>query len=271
MSYIQSLSEAQKNNAKILTERMIANGITNQYTQAAILSVISKESELIPKSENLNYSEASIAKVFKNVPEKIIPQLARNPEALGNYVYGPSYNPSLGNSVNEGYKYRGRGYNQITGKANYKSIGSQLGVDLVSNPDLLNDPTVAANAAILFFKNGIKALASKGKLSAYNATNINDFKSVQDSVGAIYHINAGVGKSNEQLQADTTGGKAKAESRVGGIFDYIQSIAKSAASTAGQVASETVNKAKNNPIPTILITAGLAILSYYFFFQQTKK
>ena len=61
-------------------------------------------------------------------------------------VYGKDtkIGQSMGNTEEgDGYKYRGRGYIQITGKNNYKKIGNELNLDLVNKPDLLNDPVVA--------------------------------------------------------------------------------------------------------------------------------
>lgn len=255
MSYVNTLTSTQKQNANVLVERMKVRGITNPYTHAAILAVVSKESSFIPQSENLNYTAKRIMQVWPKIPANIATQLQNNPEALGNYVYGPAQNKTLGNGLNEGYKYRGRGYNQITGKANYKKIGDQIGVDLVSNPDALNEPKNAADAAIIFFQNGIKSMAQMGKLSQYNATNINDFKNETDSLNAIYHVNAGIGSTQAKLDADVTGGRKAATSRVGDLYTYLGNKV----SETTQAATEVVKK---NPRMTIVVTAGLIIAVY---------
>lgn len=225
-SYLDTLSQQAKDNAAILIKRMNDKGITNKYTQAGILAVISKESGFIPKSENLNYTAAQLQKVF-NLPAATATSLAGKPKEIGDLVYGPTHNKPLGNGPTDGYKYRGRGYNQLTGLANYKKYGALVGVNLVDNPDLLNSPTVAADVAIEFFKNGIKSLESLGKLSGYNATNINDFKNEKDSLGAIYHVNAGTGSTKAKIDADVTGGKAKAESRIDDILAFVQGAVQS--------------------------------------------
>ncbi len=263
MSYIDSLSAAQKQNANILVERMKAKGITNPYTHAAILAVISKESAFIPKSENLNYSAQRIMQVWPSIPASVANQLQNNPEALGNYVYGPGFNKSLGNGQGEGYKYRGRGYNQITGRTNYQRIGDQIGVNLIANPDALNDPKNAADAAILFFQNGINSMAKLGKLAQYNATNINDFKNEMDSVNAIYHVNAGIGSSQAKLAADTTGGRKAASGRVGDLYKYLGETI----SNTTQAASEVVKK---NPKMTIVVTS-IVILATYLIYNALKQ
>jgi putative chitinase len=87
---------------------------------------------------------------------------ARNPEKIANKVYGGR----MGNgpeSSGEGYKYRGRGPIQLTGKDNYAALSASLG-----RPDILNNPDVVAGelafeSALWFFKkNGLLEIANKG-------------------------------------------------------------------------------------------------------------
>ena len=72
----------------------------------------------------------------------------KNPEALGNYAYK---NTDGNSEPGDGFKYRGRGWIQHTGKAQYAALSKYLGVDLLSNPDLLNDPILATKALLWFF------------------------------------------------------------------------------------------------------------------------
>jgi len=75
--------------------------------------------------------------------------VAQGPSAVGDVIYGGR----MGNTEpGDGYKYRGRGYIQITGKDMYKAIGDKIGVDLVKNPDLANDPDIAAKIVPAFFQ-----------------------------------------------------------------------------------------------------------------------
>lgn len=52
--------------------------------------------------------------------------------------------------------YKGRGYIQLTGKANYKYFGDKLKVDLINNPELANDPKIASKIVALFYKENLK-------------------------------------------------------------------------------------------------------------------
>jgi predicted chitinase len=86
----------------------------------------------------------------------------------GNYAYfernyGPqsSVGRQLGNDQpGDGYRYRGRGFVQLTGKSNYRKYGNAIGVDLVDNPDLALDPrTAAAVMAEYFLEHDIATVA----------------------------------------------------------------------------------------------------------------
>lgn len=70
------------------------------------------------------------------------------------YASGEAYEGrlDLGNiQPGDGPRYRGRGFIQLTGRANYTTYGSRLGIDLVNNPDLALDKTVAAKILALYF------------------------------------------------------------------------------------------------------------------------
>jgi putative chitinase len=70
-------------------------------------------------------------------------------------MYGYKSGIRLGNTEpGDGYKYRGRGFNGLTGRANYKKYGSLVGENLEGNPDSLDDPRVAAKVAIAFMLKG---------------------------------------------------------------------------------------------------------------------
>lgn len=112
--------------------------------------------------ENLNYSADGLKKIFpKYFPGNIAESYARNPEKIASKVYGGR----MGNGseeTKEGYKFRGRGYIQLTGKDNYSAFAKSIGEDTVANPDLVASKYALASAGWFFSKNGLNAIADKG-------------------------------------------------------------------------------------------------------------
>lgn len=104
-------------------------------------------------SENLNYSAEGLKKTFpKYFPETLSESYARKPEKIASRVYGSR----MGNgdeSTKDGYKFRGRGYIQLTGKDNYAAFGKIIKEDVVSNPDVVSTKYPLLSAAWFFNKN----------------------------------------------------------------------------------------------------------------------
>jgi putative chitinase len=112
--------------------------------------------------ENLNYSADGLKKIFpKYFPGNLSESYARNPEKIASKVYGGRMGNGL-ESTKEGYKFRGRGALQTTGKENYKKLGDFLGVDLISNPDLVATKYPLASAAFFFESNKLWSICDKG-------------------------------------------------------------------------------------------------------------
>ena len=113
-------------------------------------------------TENVNYSADGLKKIFgKYFPGNLEESYARQPEKLASRVYGNR----MGNgdeASKEGYKFRGRGYIQLTGKQNYTAFAKSIGEDTVANPDLVATKYPLASAAWFFSKNGLNAIADKG-------------------------------------------------------------------------------------------------------------
>ncbi len=119
--------------------------------------------------ENLNYSAESLVKVFK----KYFPTLevarayARKPEQIANKVYAGKRLGNGDEASGDGYKFRGRGFIQITGRANYQALSNDLKVDFVNNPDWLTQPQYLLEAAGWFWKkNRLNDLADKDDVRA---------------------------------------------------------------------------------------------------------
>jgi putative chitinase len=254
MSYVSSLTAQQKNNLVYLVDEAVDSGIVNPYSIAAFIAIISKESNLIPVEENGNYSAERICQIWSRLCQQRF-QLAHNPQKLFDAAYGGRY----GNSYKEGYKYRGRGYNQLTFKDNYKFYGNKIGLDLVADPNLVLNPAVASQVAAEFAKQGFKQLKSNGKLSSYgNAKDINDFNNLNDAVEAFYHANAGTGKSVAYIKGrkDNTGGMTKALSRVESIYEFTEDWLK-----------KNPVKRSNGKLLPLAAVGGLA----FFLYKLTKK
>jgi putative chitinase len=96
-------------------------------------------------SENLNYSDQGLLNTFsKYFPtEALAREYARQPERIANRVYANRMENG-DEASGDGWRYRGRGYIQLTGRENYRKIGDRIGVDLENNPDIVSeDPTIA--------------------------------------------------------------------------------------------------------------------------------
>jgi len=119
--------------------------------------------------ENLNYKAATLAACWPNrfaelgpdkkpkrgdkgalIPTKVALAIERKPEQIANMVYSSRMGNGPAES-GEGWKYRGRGLKQLTGKDNYTRCGQALGLDLVGIPDLLLEPEGAALSAAWFW------------------------------------------------------------------------------------------------------------------------
>lgn len=126
-------------------------GITSRNAVLLTLAQLGHESELNPLTENLNYSASRLCAVWPNRFPTLASAApyANNPEALGNKVYGGR----MGNSQpGDGYRYRGRGYIQSTGRSEYVLAARDTGLDCVNNPDLLLQPKPCATVAAAYLR-----------------------------------------------------------------------------------------------------------------------
>lgn len=100
--------------------------------------------------ENLNYSANGLRNTFgKYFPGNLAESYARQPQRIGARVYGGR----MGNGIEptgEGFKFRGRGFIQLTGRDNYTAFGNAINEDLISNPDLVSTKYPLLSAAWFF-------------------------------------------------------------------------------------------------------------------------
>ncbi len=137
-------------------------GVITPLQKAHFMAQIEHESGLKPISENLNYSAGGLLATFKKYfnKEQAL-SYSRQQQRIANRVYANRM--GNGNEASgDGYKYRGRGFIQLTGKSNYQALSIATGIDFVSNPDLLLQEANAMVSALWFWKtNGLNELANK--------------------------------------------------------------------------------------------------------------
>lgn len=219
-SFVDKLTPEQKKRASLIASELKKLGITNPYLISGILAVVSKESSFTRLNEvpYTNTSNGRIKAIFgsrvANYSDAQLTALKKDENKFFEAVYGGAFGAkNLGNNkAGDGAKYKGRGYNQITGKSNYEKVGKSIGVDLVANPQLLETPEIAAKGIAAFFKLNVDLLVKSGKFSSrYLIENPEKVTSASQGVNIAYDINAG---NSKQRLSDTTGGYATATARV---------------------------------------------------------
>nr|DAL95375.1 MAG TPA: Chitinase A [Caudoviricetes sp.] len=161
---IYPLSKNIERYAEALDKAMQECGIDTAARARAFLAQVGHESAQLNRiEENLNYSAQALRKVF--------PKYFRTPQEASSYAHHPErianrvYAGRMGNGSEEsgdGWKYRGRGLIQITGRDNYVAMSSLMGKDLTVWPDALLMPLDACRSAALWWKaKGLNALADR--------------------------------------------------------------------------------------------------------------
>jgi len=132
---------------------MTSNSIDTSLRKAHFLAQVSEESQWFKyNKENLNYSDKALRSVFgKYFPtQELATSYARQPEKIANRVYANR----MGNgdeSSGDGWKYRGRGLIELTGKQNYQKYGLARNIDVLSTPEKLSEPYYAIDSAVWFW------------------------------------------------------------------------------------------------------------------------
>lgn len=156
------------------------------YRQAAFLAQCAHESATFKAvKENLNYSATALRKVFgKYFPtDELVAEYARQPEKIANRVYANR----MGNgdeASGDGWKYRGRGLIQLTGKNNYTACGNALFINLIDGPEWLETPQGAVQSALWF----------------WNENNLNTYADAEDIRGMTKRINGGYHGLDDRIQ-----------------------------------------------------------------------
>lgn len=174
---IGSFDDTQKNNISLLIDAMKEKGITDPLAQIGMLSVVKKESNFKPKGEvsYANTDNSRIRKIFGSRVSKFsdseLSKLKSNAKDFFNLVYAKIAGNQGGD---DGWNFRGRGFNQLTGRGNYRKYGQLSGEGLESNPESLNRNDVAAKVAVIFLLDGqspssIPKFSNKEEAASYFA------------------------------------------------------------------------------------------------------
>ena len=132
-------------------------GLTSPVAVASLLGIAGGECRWKLVEEGFNYSADRLLQVFPSVfkgDKALAQQYAGNPNnSLPEFLYGytTANGKGLGNTQpGDGGNFIGRGYIQLTGRANYKRYGEMVGQDLLNNPKLLSDPAIAAEVSVKY-------------------------------------------------------------------------------------------------------------------------
>jgi putative chitinase len=151
-----------------LEKAMAEFKITGKNPSAMFIAqVLHESSRLTAVRENLNYSELGLITTFKKYFDRnIAKRYARQPEKIANRVYANRMGNGNENS-GDGWKYRGRGLIQLTGKDNYTDCGRALGKDLIKDPGYLETTEGAARSAAWFWHSrGLNKSANAGDIKS---------------------------------------------------------------------------------------------------------
>ena len=192
-----NFNSEQLKNINYLIDEMNKIGLKDPLAQIGVLSVINKESNFIPVNEN-SYATTSndrLRKLFgkrlSKYSDEELSQLKKNDREFFNVIYAKTVGNQGGD---DGYKYRGRGFNQLTGIKNYEKYGQLIGMGnkLVEDPELVNDTEIAAKIAIAFLI-GNKSPSSFPK-----------FESKVEAASYFADINAGGSSSHRSKAIEKT-------------------------------------------------------------------
>jgi len=152
-----SLAQSQVDGINALLDACGALSVTDDRHVSYVLAtpMIETGARMQPITENLNYSAQGLLKTFPRYFSAADANVyAHQPEKIANRAYANR----MGNgpeSSGLGYRFRGRGYCQITGHDNYAKFSNLLGVDLLGNPDLALQDETAAKIIVIGMRDGI--------------------------------------------------------------------------------------------------------------------
>ena len=178
-------------NIALVTSELRSNGITNKYLLSGILATIGKETGFNLRPED-SYSGTKVPRIrvvfgsrVADLSDSDLIKLSKDDYKFFEKVYGykTKIGQKLGNTKEgEGFAYRGRGFNGLTGKANYKTQQDITGLKLVDNPDLMNIPKNASKVLATFYTDTINKGVASGKLQSSTGLKITDIDTLEKGV-----------------------------------------------------------------------------------------
>lgn len=242
------MSTPDLNTVNIILASLKKFGIVNPHVQTGILAVVQNEGSFTPHSE-IGYANTPVSRVRAIFGARVsafsdsdLTDLKSNDQNFFSFVYA---NMLGNNATSDGYTYRGRGFNQITFKNNYSKYGNMIGVDLVNNPEQLNNINVAADALAAYFSDLFAQGKSNGYL--YSKIGVTDVNQITDDVTgtkAAFQANAGWATNT-----NTT------------VFQNMLQAREASAASLAQMFKQVIT---NNPKATIAVVALVAIGTFFF-------
>lgn len=227
--YFNNISPTKKNTISLVVNACKEKGITNAITQAALCAIVSKESDFTPKGEG-SYANTPASRIrsifgkrFSSYTDAQIDVIKKDEKQFFSIVYGDSY----GNGpppTRDGWVFRGRGFNQLTFRGNYKSIGKSIGQDLENKPELMERLDIAAKALVQYYISAFGKMNSS-LLSQYginkqgdSISTMNGIKDIASAVRVFYQATAGAGKTKGGLPVGLYFEKGASKQGDGDIF-----------------------------------------------------
>lgn len=204
-TYFNNISPTKKNTISIVVNACKQKGITSIIVQAALCSIVSKESDFVPKGE-ASYATTSASRIrsifggaLKSYTDAQIDQMKLDEKKFFSVIYGDRFGNGK-EATRDGWLFRGRGFNQLTFRGNYKSIGKSIGEDLENKPELIEKLDIAAKALVQYYVSAFGSMKSS-LLSEYgiekksdSVQTMNGIKDIAAAVRLFYQATAGAGK-----------------------------------------------------------------------------
>lgn len=182
----------------LMRDSLKKQGFTNDLLIKGIIAEAYTETGFVIRSE-MSYKNTSVDRLRVIFGSKLshysndqLTTLKQNDVAFFDVIYGGAY----GNTApGDGYKYRGRGYNQLTFKAGYQSVGNGIQVDLVNRPDDMLQESVASLALAEYYKQTFHTAIANGTFKAkLGVADLSQVNTIELAVKTALQANAGFGK-----------------------------------------------------------------------------